>query len=766
MNRKQRRTTTKTGGVVDAAITGLYDEAMRFFQAGAFDLAADKFRKAISRNPAIPQLHNNLGSALKEQGLWAEAIASYRAALQLDPSSLSALNNLASCLFITEQFAESEIVARKALALQPGNIPALVSLGIAQQEMGRDEDAIATCRKGLARDPSVIPFYIYLSQALTSAKRPDEALDVCLQGLKRAPSEILLLHNLGQIYHALNRLEDAVQALGQAVSLHPQSALSHSLYGLALVELGHWAEAIAAGRRAVDLAPHIPHILCNMGNIFNDCNELEQARFYWEKALELKPDQPTLRNNLALLALKLGDFTTGWRDYEWRWAARGIIPMVSDRPEWQGEDLAGRTIMLYGEQGHGDMIQFLRYVPLLARRGARVLVAVHSGLLRLAAAMPDVAEALALDAPFPPFDLHLPLMSVPRILGTTLETIPAEIPYLQPDPVDVDRFAQKLASCSGLKVGLVWAGNNRPGEGTVSLHRNLPVEALKPLLTVPGISLVNLQMGDTGTLAALLPERPPLDLMDEIRDFADTAALIQGLDLVLTVDTAVAHLAGALGKPVWMFQRLNSDWRWLTNRNDSPWYPTMRIYQQTTLGDWATVIAAMTADLEALVKNQQGTAVPSSPSPTDEAQADSVRAARIAIQAAAARSERIAEYLEAPIEGVPDVLGKLEAFCRDRQSLTDYRFAPAWHEDLGALLTRNDPPALIRLFDFPEPMAVLPVLDTHCPNLYRSFLVGGVLLLLRKDVLFDFCTAIFLETGAPTIFRSFIKEILGDWTVG
>jgi len=347
-------------------------------------------------------------------------------------------------------------------------------------------------------------------------------------------------------------------------------------------------------------------------------------------------------------------------------------------------------------------------------------------------------------------------MSIPRVLGTALETIPAEVPYLQADPADRERFAQALGECSGLRIGLVWAGNNRPGEATVSLHRNLPLDSLKPLLAIPGVSFVNLQMGGAAALADLPPEMRPLDLMEDIRDFADTAALVEGLDLVISVDTAVAHLAGALGKPVWMFQRLNNDWRWLMARSDSPWYPCLRMYRQTSLGDWLPVIAAIKTDLEALVSRHQSVPAEARPSPEDKSHADLIRATRIAIQSAVSRSGHIADYLEAPIEGVPDVLGKLEAFCRDRQSLTDVQ----WQDGLSALLNPDDRPTLIRLRGCTDPMSVLPALQSHCPGLYRLFLADEVLLLLRKDALFDFCSSVFIETGVPTIFHDFIGEIV------
>jgi len=829
MNRKQRRVRSKTGSVADAEVGRLFDEAMRFFRSGALDLAADRLRQAIGRAPAIPELHNNLGSALKELGRWEEAIAAYRNALQLEPNLETALSNLSSCLFITGnlsdaesvsrqtietypnnvialsnlamiaqkngdlessinfyrsalqfeptlecalinlpnclfatgKFAEAEAVARQALASFPGNEAVLLNLGKLLNETGRPQEAIEICRLGIGRAPKAIALFTYLTQLLMSAKRFEEALETCLRRLELAPAEVLGLNDLARIYSALNRQEDAIRMLQYSIQLHPEFPTNYTLLGSALANLGKCDEAISAGQRAVELAPNDALTLGDVGKILCDCNMVEDGYAYYQRALAINPDLPALRTNIGLMALKLGDFATGWREVEWRWACQGVTRDRWNRPEWQGENLAGRTILLYGEQGHGDVIQFLRYVPLLAAQGARVIVVVHSGLVRLASTMAGVAEALPLDASFPPFDLHLPLMSLPRVLATTLETIPSEVPYLQPAPSDKGRFADALSKCSGLKVGLVWAGDSNSSKGMVGPHRDLPPHFLEPLLGIPGIDFVSLQMDGASALAEFPDERRPLNLMSGIRDFADTAALVAELDLVLAVDTAVAHLAGALGKPVWLFQRLNSDWRWLTGRNDSPWYPTLHIYQQTHLGDWAPVISAVKADLEALARNTPSRQAPSSPLQISESQGHLIRATRIAIQAAIAQSANVASYLEAPVEGVPDVAAKLQAFCQNRQSITDYEYRPTWRDDLNRLLDPSRLPDLIRIAKCQDPLEVaLEVIKTY-PNLYRPFLADGALLLLRKDTLFDFCSSLFVETGSPTIFEGFIRDVVG-----
>lgn len=348
----------------------------------------------------------------------------------------------------------------------------------------------------------------------------------------------------------------------------------------------------AAYRRALALQPQHVGALTNLGRAFQKQAQPQEAIVCFERALALKPDLPEAHWGLATQRLLLGDFARGWEEYEHRWALpenQGLRREFA-APRWDGDDIAGRTILLHVEQGIGDTLQFVRYAPLLARRGARVIVLCQPPLKRLLMEMDDIS-VVADGEPLPGFDLHLPLMSLPRLFGTTLATIPADVPYLRTDPVDVRAWNGRLGGKDQFKIGLVWAGNRRHLNDR---NRSCTLEALAPLAAVPGIRLYNLQKGEAATEIRNAPTNMDfVDLNGELVDFADTAAVITCLDLVITVDTAVAHLAGALARPAWLLLPFAPDWRWMLAREDSPWYPSLRLFRQNQAGDWGGVLTAV-----------------------------------------------------------------------------------------------------------------------------------------------------------------------------
>jgi hypothetical protein len=304
-----------------------------------------------------------------------------------------------------------------------------------------------------------------------------------------------------------------------------------------------------------------------------------------------------------LCRLSLGDFALGWRKYEWRWQQPTVLGSQSDRarPLWLGAtDVIGKTILLHAEQGFGDTLQFCRYAPLVART-ADVVLEVPRPLLRLLSTLPGVSRIVASGDPLPHFDLHCPLLSLPLAFGTTLADLPNHVPYLRADPVHVTAWRQRLAPLPGIRVGLVWSGNPRldiPLANRIDRRRSTTLDRLAPLGEIPGVSLVSLQKGDFRAQSTTPPPGLAIaDWTDELDDFADTAALIEALDLVISVDTSVVHLAGALGKPVWVLNRYDACWRWLRDRGDSPWYPTARLFRQPTPGDWDGMIAEVVAAL-------------------------------------------------------------------------------------------------------------------------------------------------------------------------
>lgn len=527
------RATSSPKDVPVAGVAAL-SEAVRAHQAGQLDAAAAGYRRILAARPKHPDALHLLGVVHHQQGNQEQAEHVVAQALAVAPRVAAYHNTLAAVRIAKGDAAGAITAAKRAVALDPKLITAHNVLGNALLRAGHAESAAASYRRALAL----------------------------------APDQPEILNNLGS----------ALQSLGQC------------------------AEAEAVLRRALALRGDYPAAAANLALVLRDQGRFEDALNACESALAQTPGHPTWRANRATLLLQLGRFAEGWADYEYRWQADGFArerrePMP--QPAWDGSDLAGRAILLDGEQGLGSMIQFARYAPLLAARGAEVLLRVPSPLVRLFADSFDSSHGskmrvLARNEPLPPFDVHAPLMSLPHLCRTTLATIPADVPYLRADPQRIAAWDSRLGDCRGQRVGVVWAGN--PGHAN-DHNRSMPADALVPLLTSadPSVRFFSLQVGG--------PPSPDLvaaglrDVSPALSDFAETAAAVASLDLVISVDTAVAHLAGALAKPVWLLLPHVPEWRWLIDRDDSPWYPTMRLFRQPQPGDWPGLIAGVSAEL-------------------------------------------------------------------------------------------------------------------------------------------------------------------------
>jgi tetratricopeptide (TPR) repeat protein len=498
---------------------------------------------------------------------------------------------------------EAEAGARQILAVDPGHVDSLHLLGLIAARVGRYDVAIELIGKAVSLRPDLAEAHDNLGNALSTLGRLDQAEASHRRALSIKPAFAGAHYNLGNVLEGQGRLDEAVAAYRRALAIDPGFVGAHFNLGNTLLHQDKFDEAAACYRRALAFAPDFAGAHNNLGELLRDQGELDAARASFQRALALVPDFAGAHLNLGIVALKQGGFAEGWREYEWR--LRGGDPRLRPRsfvqPQWRGEKLEGRTLLLHAEQGAGDVIQFVRYAAIAAARGARVIVEAPRPLVRLLATSDGVAEVIAGGEPLPRFDRHLSVMSAPLAVGTTLETVPGETPYLRADPAAAGVFAERLADLSGLKVGLVWAGDpglHNPEYAAVDRRRSIVLTRMLPLLKTPGVSFVSLQKGSpAGQLDDIPPPLRPLDFMDEVGDFADTAALVANLDLVITVDTSVAHLAGALAKPVWILSRFDGCWRWLSEREDSPWYPTARLFRQARPGDWESVIAEVAAKL-------------------------------------------------------------------------------------------------------------------------------------------------------------------------
>ncbi len=469
---------------------------------------------------------------------------------------------------------------------------------------GRLTDAERLLRGALLDDPDHAEVMTLLGVVLLRRDGPTEAADEFLsRAVSVKPRDVNCLINLGTLRSVQGRFTEAVDCFQRAVELEPKNVKAYANLANVIGKLGNLEEAAEIYRKLSLLRPNHARTFERLGKALQYLGRWHEALAAFDRAISLRPDVAEARFARGMLFLKLGRFEEGWRDYEWRFEAIKFSYLTEvdwEKPEWEGAPFTGKTLLVYHEQGTGDAIHFARYLPMVKKLGGEVKFVCGPTLLRLFETLPGVdklvsrRDTLSLED----VDFHVPLLSLPRIFGTELNTIPADIPYLRADPELVARWGKRIRQ-DGFKVGLVWEGNRDQGDNK---HRSCALADYAPLAQVPGVVFYSLQVGPAAEQAA----RPPagMELVDytaELHDFAETAALIKNLDLVVTVDTSVAHLAGALGHPVWTVLWTNCCWRYLLERDDSPWYPTMRLYRQPRMGDWASVMQHLRRDLEPLV---------------------------------------------------------------------------------------------------------------------------------------------------------------------
>ncbi len=455
--------------------------------------------------------------------------------------------------------------------------------------------AESVCRRGVTEYPRSPELWFLLGAAQQIQGRPSDAITAYESSLALAPAYLEARNNLGAALCAVGRVDEAAAALEGVLGLRPDYPDGLNNLGNVRQRQGRPGEATACYQRAIELRPGFVDAIHNLGNAERSLGRLADAVATYERALALAPDDPRIRLARALAWLQMGDFTRGWPEYEWRLKCpEHAIPALPGLL-WDGSLLEGRTILLYADSGLGDGIQFLRYAKQAAGRGGRVILACRQPLVRLAASAPGLDTVVGEGENLPALDVHAPLMSMPRILGETQIPERACVPYLHPDREAVLRHRARLLALPGLRVGVVWQGNPAFVRDT---QRSFRLEQLEPIARIPNISLVSLQKGAGSEQASPLRDRIKLlELGPEFADLADTAAAMQSLDLVIAPDTAIVHLAGATGVRTWVALAHAADWRWQSDREDSPWYPTLRLFRQTGPGDWAGVFERMAATL-------------------------------------------------------------------------------------------------------------------------------------------------------------------------
>jgi FKBP-type peptidyl-prolyl cis-trans isomerase 2 len=429
----------------------------------------------------------------------------------------------------------------------------------------------------------------------------DDAINSYRETIRLNPNHAGAFFNLGVALQEKGHVDHAIIHYEIAIGLNQNFTEAHYNLGIAFKDKGQTDEAVDCFQRALQLNPNHAGAYYNFGGILVSRGKYEEAMQCYRKALELKPDYAEAEWNIALINLLQGKFGEGWKGYEWRWQLKGVaVTRTFSQPLWDGSDITGSSLLLYAEQGFGDTIQFIRYAPLVARQGAKVIIECQKELTALLQSVEGIQKVVAYGESLPNFDVQCPLLSLPMIFGTTIENIPARIPYVTANANSVQQWTDKiLKNASKLNVGLVWSGD--PDNSKIR-DKSFPLDTFLPLTNIDNISFYSLQKGNSAK-EVINPSggMRVIDYTEEIADFSDTAALIQSLDLIISIDTAVAHLAGALGKPVWTLLPFAPDWRWLLEREDSPWYPTMRLFRQPSPGDWESVIVRVKEALKALV---------------------------------------------------------------------------------------------------------------------------------------------------------------------
>lgn len=506
------------------------------------------------------------GNALMDQGDMAAAIAAYRDVTSMAP-----------------QFA-----------------PGFRNLAMALAQDGRPDEAMAACSRAVELQPEDIDSYLVMAKLLLTLGRPDEAIALYELAGQVAPTRSDVQSSLAAALARQGRLDDAISACRRAIALDPDNVGAHLNLGVILSKADDPQGAVAAYGEAIRRDPHPADAHTNLGMALSHLGISEKAVAAAARAVELRPTDPTLHYNHAMLLLMAGDLAAGFRAFEWRLnhPEPRFRPRQFAQPRWTGAPRDGRTLLIHAEQGLGDTLHFARFVPAAAASGGPVVLQVQPPLLDLLRDSLPGVTVISRDAALPPFACHVPLMSLPHALGTDITTIPAQ-PYLAASPTRIAAWRQRLSGPSGLKVGVVWAGN--PGH-LYDHKRSLPAAQLLPRLLLPGVRLFSLQKDvparDHATLAAMRDD--VVDLAPELTSFAETAAAIAALDLVVSVDTSVAHLAGALGRPTWILLPQVLDWRWFYAREDTPWYPSARLFRQARPNDWAGVLDRLPGALQRL----------------------------------------------------------------------------------------------------------------------------------------------------------------------
>ena len=573
---------------------------MALIQLGKPEQALASFDRAIGIEPDLAGAHGNRGDVLAALGRMQDAIASYDRAIEIEPGAIDNWLNRGGVLVDLGRYDEALINYDRVAELVPDFAQAHFNRGNVLLRLGRDSDALAALDQGLTLDPVNPDALNSRGNILARSGRTSEALASFELVLSIDPANVEALINHGAIMFKLDRFEEAHASFRRASELRPHDVDALYRFGFALAALHRHEEALATYEALLRIKPDHVDALLNHGIELQQLHRDRDALASYDKVIAIKPDHVDAHLNEAFARLALGDFRGGLAKFEWRLKKYKAWERDAGSA-WRGrEPLAGKTLLLYAEQGIGDSIQMVRYAPLIANTGARIVLEVPTTLKGLMSQVEGVATVVASGEPIPAFDYHCPLMSLPLALGTEFETIPAQVPYLTAAPDQVRRWAARLppTSADRPRVGINWCGNPAFRDDRI---RSMTLDQFAPVLATVGIDFISLNPGIRSEDAHRLAGQPNVSHIGaDFRDFADTAAVIANLDLVISTCTSIAHLAGALGRPLWTMLAHAPDWRWALDAETSRWYPTARLFRQPSPGDWAGMVETVRQALSAL----------------------------------------------------------------------------------------------------------------------------------------------------------------------
>jgi tetratricopeptide (TPR) repeat protein len=585
---------------VGVSISQALSAARKLHDVGDLRRAESAYRELVDQSPGEPSVWRSLADLCRDRGGLQEAEECYRRALQIAPRDAESINGLGITLGQGGQTAEAIETFRHAISVAPDYAQVHHNLGVALVESGDLDAAITAFRDAIRIKPNYPEAFLSLGNAYAAQGDGDQAISTYRDSLQLRADSADALNGLGLALTGARRAAEATVFLRQAIRLRPEMTGAYNNLGLALADLGMYDRAEEVYEQSLRLDPQYAEAHVNLGNALKEQARLLEALACYDIALWLKPQSATARWNRSLALLQSGDFARGWLEYGSRHSrkgASGVRPF--SQPAWDGSPLRGRRVLMYSEQGLGDVVHFIRYVLLLKEAGAYVIVEVPSPLARLLQTCTGVDHLVVEGQQLPEFDVHVSMMDLPRLFRTTLDSIPTGVPYVFPEPDRAARWRARLEGSDRFKVGIAWQGNPHH---QWDRHRSVPLAQFGVLAAGESVQLVSLQRGPgTEQIDDVHSSFPLNELLDrsapDDEGIADTAAIISELDLVVTVDTAVAHIAGAMGKPVWVVLSTMVDWRWMLDRDDSPWYPTMRLFRQERRGEWEPVFARVAREL-------------------------------------------------------------------------------------------------------------------------------------------------------------------------